>query len=277
MKRMIGLILLLSLLVCMSSCGGKALYSNDYYNIVSIDGQYQVLFTDKLSKELGKKADSTTLMCEYIDYPEFSGVREMCDAIKQGAIDAKDLKGLHKLYEIRNHTLEMFDIENPMDAVLPEDVQIKHVAWAGKYCYFPLETDISAVASLYWYKEDQMEEVFEAKYENALNEYQVILGTTNIPDRNAVEIRYNNETGWYKLLRYEIVEKDRKLYIQEHYTLDRAESAPSYNGTISGEIPNQVEIFGFGEEACFYAGFLYLDERPSVEWLTSFGLTPLKQ
>ena len=88
-----------------------------------------------------------------------------------------------------------------------------------------------------------------------------MLSRENVADRNAEVVLYEAPDGTRRAIRYALA---NGVTVVETYF------AP---GGTSSAIPVTVELYGETDAAAFYAKLYELTERPTVEWLSRFGLS----
>jgi hypothetical protein len=101
-----------------------------------------------------------------------------------------------------------------------------------------------------------------------------VLEVEEIKDRNATEYRYTTDTAKLKTLSYTIKTDDVELIVDETYVLAYFPGGDLF--TPSETLPLDIRIYGKDSNGFFEVYFNKLAERPSVEWLSSFGLIEVK-
>ena len=89
-------------------------------------------------------------------------------------------------------------------------------------------------------------------------------------DPDGTQIFFKAGEGDAKVVKYEIREENRTVYVAELYSLT------SYSGTLetSSTVPSRIYMFTEEHGALVHITIHNPTERPSVEWLSSFGVTP---
>jgi len=277
MKRIILYILIISLLIFTPGCHRNVIYSNSKYQILQRDDQYIIKFSHQYTK------DSVDAVYErgWIGAPEFKNVSEMMEAIKKGNMDDFYLAGIaynsHKYYYDQQ---PLFNIENPLDLILPAGTEIESVTWSGRTYSFSLDSDLlpdkrGAYAYASVLTQANVQDFFNTYYREELDGYPnstIVLPKRDEKERNGKEIR----TPFKKYLRYEIVSDTQTLHVLETYYVKHYEGSPDEDIPTSEHIPYEVQMLGTGELGSFYVYFCGITARPSAEWLSSFSLTPLE-
>lgn len=108
---------------------------------------------------------------------------------------------------------------------------------------------------------------------NLYKEHINSLTQENITDRNATVYEYSTQNSEKKLINYDIMIGNKTLHISEHYTVSWHADYSIPGQLISDSIPSHIQIFGCENGQYFEVGIYGISERPSVEWLSSFGIT----
>jgi len=99
-----------------------------------------------------------------------------------------------------------------------------------------------------------------------------IISDKTVSDRNAREVHYMTKAAELRVVYYELKIGQASLYVLEHYVINYFGSS---NDRTSNTVPKYVEIF-WNDGEHNYAGVIWTsNERPSVEWLSSFQLVPM--
>jgi len=117
----------------------------------------------------------------------------------------------------------------------------------GPYGYFCVRTEQEMYWTMKHYYEIFEEGEFTKESEKTLD------------DRNATEIIYNG--GANKTIRYTLTVNGVEMLVDESYTL-----------WMNANVPQSVKMYGIKDSQCFEYSFYDLTERPSVEFLSSFGI-----
>jgi len=270
MKKIIAAVCVLCCLVavclfCMTpSISGEVISDNNNYIIKKDNGKTLLQFKKFTIETL----NNGTYEMEANILPIFRNLKEMKSNILEGSIDEKYLKGLQR-FANEEYVLEICDLDSLSDVRLPNDVTLDHVTWHGKDYSYSIAWNCGT-GSVRYLTEDEY-------YSNALPECSKldlvdsvkIRYTEYIEDRQANATVYMAGHQLYTNLLYQIVDENRILYVSETYV----------GGADGGYPPRTIRICGEENGVYFYGFFLiaYDDPaavRPSVEWLSSFGLTP---
>lgn len=94
----------------------------------------------------------------------------------------------------------------------------------------------------------------------------------NVEERNAEVIEYTSRYGdEFMRIRYTLSEANRTVIVDEVYAVNSSR-LPS-----SETVPRTIRIFGVDNGVCYYVAMHGLTERPSEEWLLSFGMEPFRE
>ena len=228
------------------------------------DKQYIVFAEDRLAE---LKQDVNQSM--RADYPKFNTLSEMKAYIKAGDFTDSEVLTLLRNGAINEaNQLEVFNIEKLYDIQIPSNMEIEGYAWEGKTYYIDLKADpMRGFAYVmdqenYEYKLQEEETFFRQQNVEVVSDEQ-------ISDRNARERRFKSDVAEGRTVYYTLENNGNTMLVIEHYCHKR------YNGDtykVSETDPYTVEIIGENGDAYFWVCILDLEERPSVEWLSSFGI-----
>lgn len=118
---------------------------------------------------------------------------------------------------------------------------------------------------------DSFEENFKYEYTDFFDrEHIQLISQEEEPERDAIVYHYWTGVATQKKIHYKIVDGSKTIYIQEEYNLSVHDNITP----ISETVPYGINFWGMDNGAYFYGVILDSMERPSVEWLSSFGLEP---
>lgn len=174
--------------------------------------------------------------------------------------------------------LEICDPNKMGELTLPEGLSYEYVTWDGKRFVFTIEDGnfsgkiTSGDPDNYaYYLESQYLDCFDEDFQ----ENYPIVSDTKVEDRNARVVYYDTYLSYNKIVLYQITTGETELYIHEEYTARyKPEADPDYTeaNKASEVVPKRVWILGNDGTNCWYGWLEGFEERPSVEWLSAFGL-----
>lgn len=169
-----------------------------------------------------------------------------------------------------------YRIYNPATMVhptLPSDITPGGVYWEGERyeieCSFEDGVNKEGYGSISFYTENAYRTYFDTNYTRYFDTVTVLSKET-ITDRNALQAVIKEGNCEKKILQYTIAVETGRILVQEEYILSNDSSA-------SVSIPNDIRLFCEKDGAFFVVALQKLGERPTVEWLSSFGAAPLEQ
>lgn len=254
MKRIISTIAAVLLLCSLAACSQKKVP----YEIKEIDGDWYLIVDEELRYEHPKD------MCGIYDCSLYFGsLEEMRSDLLLGNLTDRELQHLGMFTRDEEGKARICDLDNLWECAYPESLDVGSVSLKNSRYIFALIGDHLESAIFYLYPQDQWHESVEF-YAN-YDQYDRVehCGKDTEEDRNAIVFVYklNKEETERKLVVYTISEEDKTLHVYEWY--DLAESS---------EVPSDVEIYGEHHGDYFYVSIDGLTERPSVEWLSLFGI-----
>lgn len=202
----------------------------------------------------------------------FESIEEMLTEVTEYKLKEEKIDDMRIEFSSgENEELPILNIYDPYVPVLPDGLKYSDVTWFGTYY------DVSLADSEEWITGGLFEYCGEAAYD-LCERYKIEnrfaddpLEGTHVEDRNSeVYIYISPKEKQYKYICYTITNasSDTELYIQEEYLL----KSPESNDSVSEEIPKYVYIFGTSKSEKFFVLMEGFEERPSAEWLSSFGL-----
>ena len=279
-------------LVCVigvAFCGGKVLNTTKPpienpvtpapYELKEENGKYYMHFSDEYLKSIASGdalvPDGSSQILAPSKTLKFSTVSEMRIAFESGAFSDENLAALAR--RAVDGTVEIPDPNKLLAPDLPAGINVKGV-WSNLTYY-----DI-AISSSYncesenchydYFKIDfegeQYKDYFEYYIVNYKTGAKTIISEKTIEDRNAIELVYTNSTGRYKKLLYQLESNGRTLHIAELYVMEH--TSPDLHHYMSDTIPTNIKIFCEEDGVSWFVDLEAFAERPSVEWLSSFGV-----
>lgn len=269
MKRIICIILVALWLAVLSGCAENSLDNKQNgqvnkdmpYTIQTENGNCFLAFKDGyITSDDGGNTDNQ----ELVKYICFSSIEEMINDIQTGNFSEKELEKILEFPKDENERVFICNLSNMYTACYPSDMELKHVTWYGGDGYsFSLSADEDGPKGLIRFLNQKSYEediIFYSNFdENPLIEE---ISVSSDPERNAVVYDYVTSFGdKFKLLFYAIGEGTDLLYIAETYAMEDSDI-----------VPGDISIWGQSEGKYFYVFINRLQERPSVEWLSQFGI-----
>lgn len=248
--------------------------TNNDYTILSKDGKCYLAFNDPTPYE-NYEPDRCIVITETESYDSPS---EMKAAIMGGNMDSyrkyyfsKALSAYSEEIFINNKkytAIEIADLYNLYTPAVPDDIKLEseEVGWGNYYYSYALKKNGAITVSAFNVCSHRyFFDTYYAKYVKILSDttYQNTKYETGYEeDRNAT-VFYSVEG-----------EQLKKLHVV--YALETGYKALTVieNYTNSAAVPSSVEILGYDKYHYFYANAYGFSERPTEEWLLSFGLTP---
>lgn len=271
MKKVFFLMLacILSFTIAFSGCSheakGSTQYTTPLYSITVEDGQYYLTPTTDLSSVDARQA---------LIYPKFSTVSEMRQGIISGSFTEENLYALSRSSANADGTIDICDLDDLYECTVPSELGTKNIVWCGKYYYFNLIniSGRSVWGSIRCCDEDTFINNFSKEYMGFLSNPNATLTRQEEIDERSATIYYTTTATNAKLkyICYEIQEGDKHIFIQEEYLLEIEHDLLKTSSTV----PLSISYWGTDGSGHFYGHLHDLSERPSVEWLSQFGLTP---
>lgn len=264
-------ILLYVSLICFLSCGDSVATETTSADI-NVENATNNATT--ISYEFQENSDGTTLLIlkndEWVTENEisedvipeigFSSVEDMRDRLSQNKLTQRELCLISCAFpKRRDGSIPIVDLNNLKKPLLPTGaIASNFVLWYGERYEIAFDYDGGVGTFVYTTVADYQKryqrdyEIFE---EGEYKKEKEIVHA----DRNATEIVYDG--GKCKTIRYTIIANGIEMQVDEQYV--------TY---ISNSVPRRVVLYCKTKESqCIYF-FFKLTERPSVEFLSSFGI-----
>jgi len=267
MKKCSCLAAIVAVLLMLSAC--SAPYGYEFYK----SGDQYYIHIDK--EQLGFPAGESICLWEV----KFDNLEEMILDIKTGNFTEGELRNLAvnaSLYTSDSEgDLPVCDLEALWEPVLPESTKIVRIWWYGpRYSFelsdaaitgtFPATPGKGTDSLLYEHKQ-----IYELRFKKQMlniKEYIEMLGweVSDIqtdPDRNAT-VCYSNRRGvMHKDLTYSFTVGNATHYVYEAYNLEKSDA-----------VPYDVSMMVIDGENWMFYSFGTPVARPSIEFLSSFGM-----
>lgn len=271
-KRLLAFLIAVSILLCFSGCSQQETeeYSNngeDMFYIHEVNGRFYLQFTDEFMEDYGSKISFEPVGCiSAPQYPAFRSVAQMQQHIKEADISWRDMLDIYRKCDGRDY-LQMFDPDVLYDVRLPFGMEVEKVYWEGDGYTFKADGFLSPGASVdYFYHEEAFKVTFDRVYTNFLSDGDTVISEKQVKNRNATVYEIENQyDSRFVVVQYTIEKADRTLYVHEEY-----DSVEDYKR----RKPEDIYIFGEENGGYFQVDCYSVKIRPSVAWLSSFGLEP---
>ena len=250
-------ILLVILLLALSGCSKEVeVLSNDQYRIMEKGGQYYMELHKPVGSSSGNALEGTAQAPYNI---QFSSLKELKNAITEGKFTEKQLAHMQENFpRNKSGNVLLCNVNKLYNAAVPEGVEVGSIHWYGDNYSFMLNED----GRLNFCSKNAYDEFMSSMEVNA--DAVSIVDETTTSDRNAKVVEFKNLLGEpRKRITYSFTANTKTITIAEEYHLDESEA-----------VPYRIKFCGT-DNGVYFTGYMYgFTERPSYEWVTSFGLKP---
>ncbi len=238
------------------------------YEIEESDGKFYLVITDDAYK-------STINESQTEPYLSFSSVSEMKDKILSGKLTENEIAKMSTFSKNSDKKIEVMDFKKVYEPIFPSDIIWDgSVKWYGKY-YHP--SFVKSDKFMYMTFSVQTSDIYQDSLQRSKdsihnNDLVTITDTVQTEERNATVYHYTTSSGEFKSIEYVIETENGKIFVMEDYRL----TTNNKDLPTSDTIPSSIDLYGdFGDRYfdCFITG---LTERPSLAWLSCFGLDEIK-
>ena len=127
--------------------------------------------------------------------------------------------------------------------------------------------------TIYTGNKESYDKSFEKEYVNFPSNGNKVTGETTTEERNARVVLTSNAVTDQKHVFYKITAGESEIYVIEQYILKYHDVRDK---DTSDTVPRKIYLYGNNGTDYWFGWFIDFEERPSVEWLSSFGLEPIK-
>lgn len=257
MRKIAVFILVAVILSLFAGCAASEETGDPVCDLVVENGQYYIVPKESLP--------AFTRSDGYYDMEvialHFDSIEQMKSRLEKGSFDEAELLELSRFEATEDGKIPICDLSDLYVPVTPEAYDCVKVALEGESYFFRLKEENDGPFSYFFFtsKEDFEKEQDRNDRFEELSVWE-ILTVTEEPERNAKIYTYSEEHGGSNIV-YTIETDQKTLVIRELYT------------KTFGEIPEHIEIYGMQNGKYFKTIIRNLKERPSLEWLSAFGVT----
>lgn len=228
-----------------------AVDENTDYSLSVVDGRNYLNFD-------GGNAASSSIK----DTVYFETVDAMVTAIRTNSLSPDQCETIRNSFPQDANGIRIVDLDHVFDAALPDGLFVNCVEWEGPSYTFEFDDENGVFGNLRVLTKEDYETLYADQYTAFFDRAGItVLARGNVADRNAEAVLYEAPDGTRRAIRYALA---NGVTVVETYF------AP---GGTSSAIPVTVELYGETDAAAFYAKLYELTERPTIEWLSRFGLT----
>ncbi|MBR4770080.1 MAG: hypothetical protein IK090_04030 [Clostridia bacterium] len=191
----------------------------------------------------------------------FQTVEAMVKAIRMNAFSAADCELIRSTFPRNENGILVFDLDHVYDAVLPDALTVDAVNWEGPSYSFEFNDRVSAEGYLRVLTQEDFAAVYDAEYTRYFDDVEItVLSRENVTERNAEVVSFETPDGSFRQIRYVL---SNGVTVAETYLVE---------GGMPFDVPETIDLYGADTAAAFTAHIAGLTERPSVEWLSRFGV-----
>lgn len=220
---------------------------------------------------------------QYSGTIEFDSVSDLRETLTQETLDEDQLFTIRNFFpRSEDGRILIIDPQKIAIPTLPPDMMIRSVTLSGTSCTFyiaPPNYETSPVGFRGPFRfstpkehEDNMK--YLQNFGNTFDSkdgYELISKTTTT-DRNATIYEYITPAGTFRQIHYVITDGDKTLHIRENYRIAPPPDA-TYPVETSETVPIELRVYGSVGENYFSVSSYSLTARPSIEWLSAWGVT----
>ena len=241
-------------------------FSTDAYTVTQVSGQYYLNFLDGNDDHTGS---NPSLSITTVSFPSVAAMKQ---AILTSSFTQTELQIIKNSFSKNEDGIIICDLNQLYEPVLPEGYTLAGVTWNGAEYELKIKGNESSEGGYIQFKKpNAWDSVYQYEMD-LLKKFKILQQESGTFDGASSET-YVYTTSAAKL-------KDVYLTIPSengstptrvilHYCLEHSD--PEYS--VSDTIPRRVEIYG-EDNGQHFKVLLSSPTAPTVEWLSSFGITP---
>ena len=232
------------------------------YDIITENGESYIVLRDSTEAEIIENAT----VCELAPIICFDSISEMLQDIKTGNFTEEELYQLKRFKTDDTGRTMICDLSKLWDGCTPDDFDSQRIEWGGSgysITYYDSESELHATFDCTFTKESLDNAILEEKaWVN--RDGHTMVSTSQDTERNATIYIYEYYNHMYKVkkqnkeIHYTITGDNMELFVRECYN--------------DSDVPRSIDVFGEKNGYYFCVMLYHLQERPSVEWLSQFGV-----
>lgn len=264
-------LLIVALCGCDGRIRGEVLYSNENYEIIQ-SGEVCYLQFQKDKYFGGTSGDGMSVK----EYPTFRTISEMREGVIKGNFTENELRTLQNDAFKNGGALPVMDLNNLYEVTVPYNVGISGYIWGGGFYSARLfyGGDHSFIIHDHESREKMLDE-YNKVFERVASRYdfrEIWRGTD--PSTGEQVLYYANSYGQLSISHYTLRSGGKTLYVDETWAGPCPYVEENCDEASSGACIMNIRILGEENGVYFWYSLGEMSERPSAEWLLSFGLTP---
>ncbi len=211
----------------------------------------------------------------------FKSLSDMKDTFVNQKLTAQQIKRIKQYFPKDENGILICDLSQLYQPALPSNLRTYYdIELIGEsYTFTVADTSVDpsaeeAVGTITGSFLCTNQETYELHYaEEFSGDFDNLTSPKSVADRNATVYEYTTTRGTFRVIQYEVTDGEKTLQVSEHYSLVYTEDAFGTDLPISETVPNRINIFGTQDGKYFEVTLAFLAERPTMEWLSSFGLS----
>ncbi len=200
----------------------------------------------------------------------FNSVEEMAEDISTGNFTEDEIQIIAGFYTDDSGRIPICNPETLYAPIFPDTYDKYRIEWYGERYIAPIY-DANSARKGYFVIVEQAP--WEGKISELQNYEQTLSSCAQVKHLVAEHNAQNNlsvywysksdgdPTPSYKECVYSFTRGENTYFVREYYTLDTSET-----------IPANIDIYGTAQGQCFYFYINATESRPSIDWLSQFGL-----
>lgn len=239
-------------------------FSGERYRIASAEGNN--FFTIDTSVDLSKYSQSQ------LGSLSFDSVEAFVNTVTKGNLSDKQLAIVDRAFpRDENGNILICDFSDISAPRHPKEFTLCGVHWSGTSYGYHLENPNGVFATIQCLARKDFDRLYEEDYVNFFKKDTVTL-TEEVIGEQKSEYYFSTSAGTFRSVRYTVQSGSNSLIVEERYCL----SASHDLLTPSETVPQRICVYGKDVERQFVLLLFDLTEKPSVSWLSQFGLTKYK-
>ncbi len=241
------------------------LFENEVYSVSRVANQYYINFAQGNTLNDGEPNPG-------LGEIKFNSVEEMKRVFLDGTLPPHHFDVLRSIFAYHNEDqngIRIWNLDELYQAAYPDGVSETNISLTPHSIHF-----YNTEGCLSLLTEESYHSLYESNYHKYLEPGATILSqATGVYDETPCEIveyMHPNRDAPYRDILLSVDKNGKQLQIKISYLLPSS----SDENSVPENIPNHIIIFGQELGQYFEFSDYSIETAPTVEWLTSFGVTP---
>ncbi len=243
-------------------------YVKPSYTITEINGKHYLNFSDGNEWNYD---DIGNMDYNEVATIDFNTLSDMKYAIENNTFNKDQIRKIKRDFKRDVNGIEIINTNELFMPAIPLELTCEKYCWQGNnYGGLLLSKDDMNCSFRISY-DKTYNNVFKSEHEKMISNELITITSIKqqkIRGLSATIYEFYTDISVSREIWYEIAVGNKTLYVIEWYLL------VSYDMPCSETVPYQIKLYGNENNCGFYYYLFDLDELPSIDWISSFGIEP---